>query len=106
VSTTGVDTPTFSALWQEISAVLVALGLSQAEIDRLKLERCGEEDYIDVLRDWVQSEEEIKSQLKDILQSQATTQQTVEESPSWKKYIKLLRKFFRTNSTQNKKMKF
>jgi len=82
VSTTGVDTPTFSALWQEISAVLVALGLSQAEIDRLKLERCGEEDYIDVLRDWVQSEEEIKSQLKDILQSQATTQQTVEENKS------------------------
>ena len=52
VTTTGVDTPTFSALWVEISAVLVALGLHQAEIDRLKAERCGEEDYIDVLLEW------------------------------------------------------
>ena len=43
-TTTGVDTSTFSALWQEISAVLVALGLPQAEIDRLKAEHCGEED--------------------------------------------------------------
>ena len=34
VSTTGIDTPTFSSLWQEISAVLVALGLHQVEIDR------------------------------------------------------------------------
>ena len=44
VTTTGIDTPTFSALWQEISAVLVALGLPQAEIDRLKAEHCGEEE--------------------------------------------------------------
>ena len=42
VATTGVDTPTFNALWMEISAALVALGLSQAEIDRLKAERCGD----------------------------------------------------------------
>ncbi|KAL9961962.1 hypothetical protein ACROYT_G031009 [Oculina patagonica] len=38
LTTTGVDTVTFSALWLEISAVLVALGLNQAEIDRLKAE--------------------------------------------------------------------
>ena len=31
VTSTGIDTPTFSALWLEISAVLVALGLPQAE---------------------------------------------------------------------------
>ena len=30
VAATGVDTPTFNALWQEISAVLVTLGLGQA----------------------------------------------------------------------------
>ena len=79
VSTTGVDTPTFNALWQEISAVLVALGLNQAEIDRLKAEHCGEEDYFDVLREWADSEEDIKSQLKEIGQYQATTQQKIEE---------------------------
>ena len=78
VAATGVDTPTFNALWQEISAVLVSLGLGHAEIDRLKAERCGEEDYLDDLRDWAESEEHIKTQLKDIRHVQTSTQQTVE----------------------------
>ena len=79
VSTTGVDTPTFNALWQKISAVLVALGLNQAEIDRLKAEHCGEEDYLDVLLEWANSEENINSKLNEIHQYQATTQQALEE---------------------------
>ena len=79
VTTTGVDTPTFSALWLEISVVLVALGLNQAEIDRLKAERCGEEDYIDVLLKWADSEEDIKLQLKNVRQSQTKVQQTVDK---------------------------
>ena len=79
VSTTGMDTPTFSALWQEISAVLVALGLPQAEIDRLKAEHCGEKDFLDVLFEWAESEEDIKSQLRDIRQYQAKSGQTVVE---------------------------
>ena len=83
VSTTGMDTPTFSALWQEISTVLVALGLPQAEIDRLKAEHCGEEDFLDVLFEWAESEVDIKSQLRDIgrdvRQCQAKTWQTVFE---------------------------
>ena len=66
VSTTGIDKATFSALWQEISAALVALGLPQAEIDRLKAEHCGEEDFLGVLFEWADSEEDIKSQLRDI----------------------------------------
>ncbi|XP_067027390.1 uncharacterized protein [Acropora muricata] len=79
VITTGTDTPTFSALWQEISAVLVALGLPQAEIDRLKAEHCGEEDFLDVLFEWADSEEDIKSQLRDMCQDQVQTGQTVVE---------------------------
>ena len=79
VTTTSVDTPTFSALWVDISAVLVALGLHQAEIDRLKGEHCGEEDYIDVLLEWADSEEDIKSQLRDISKSQTKVQHTVDE---------------------------
>ncbi|XP_068731532.1 uncharacterized protein [Montipora capricornis] len=79
VSSTGVDTPTFNALWQDISAVLVALGLDQKEIDGLKAEHCGEEYYLEVLLDWAYSEEDIKSQLKDIRQYHATTQQKIEE---------------------------
>ena len=79
VTTTGVDTPTFSALWQEISAVLVALGLPQAEIDRLKAEHCGEEDFLDVLFEWAHSEEDIKSQLRDIRQYQVKIKEMVED---------------------------
>ena len=79
VTTTGVDTPTFSALWTEISGVLVGLGLDQAEVDRLKAEKGGEQDYIDVLIEWADSEEDIKSQLKNFRQAQAKTQQTFEE---------------------------
>ena len=79
VTTTGIDTPSFSALWLEIRNVLVALGLPQAEIDRLKDEHCGEEDFLDVLFEWADSEEDIKSQLKDIHQSQSKLQQAVDE---------------------------
>ena len=79
VTTTGVDTPTFSALWTEISGVLVSLGLDQAEVDRLKVEKGGEQDYIDVLIEWADSEEDIKSQLKNIHQSQNQTLQAVQD---------------------------
>ena len=77
VSTTGVDTPTFTALWQEISAVLVALGLDQAEINRLRAERCGEDDYLDMLLDWADSELDVNAQLKHIRQRLTETQQDV-----------------------------
>ena len=66
VTTTGVDVPTSNSLWKEISAVLVSLGLSQPEIDRLKPERCGEEDYLDALRDWAESERDLKSRIDDV----------------------------------------
>ena len=79
VTTIGVDTPTFSALLTEISGVLVSLGLDQAEVDRLKAEKGGEQDYIDVLIDWADSEEDIKSQLKNIHQSQSQTHQAVKD---------------------------
>ena len=78
VTTTGVDTPTFDALWLKISTVLVALGLNQAEIDRLMAEHCGEEDYLDVLRDWANSEENVKAQLKELRQCQTETQGIVQ----------------------------
>ena len=79
VTTTGVDTPTFSALWTEISGVLVSLGLDQAEVDRLNAEKGGEQDYIDVLIKWADSEEDIKSQLKNILQNHTKTLQVVKD---------------------------
>ena len=78
VTTTGINTPSFLSQWNEISGVLMALGLDQAEIDRLKAERCGEEDYLEVLRDWADSEEDIKSQMKELRQSQTKTSQALE----------------------------
>ena len=66
VSTTGVEMSVFLSLWREISAVLVDLGFDQVEIDRLEAEHSGEEDCIDLLREWSESEEDTKSQLRDI----------------------------------------
>ncbi|XP_068681723.1 uncharacterized protein [Montipora foliosa] len=89
VSSTGVDTPTFKTLWQEIAAVLISLGLDQAEIDRLQAERCGEDDYINVLTDWADSEQKIKSELKEVkrdvkevLQTQLEDRKSQQESSS------------------------
>ena len=80
VTTTGIADPTFSTLWQEISVVLVALGLQQAEIDRLKAEHCGEQEFLDALLEWADSEEDIKSQLKDIRDIETKVLQTVDEN--------------------------
>ena len=76
VTSTGVDATSFSSFWQEISTTLHSLGLDQAEIDRLKAERGGEQDYLDVLIEWADSEEDIKEQLKYIRQSQNKTEET------------------------------
>ena len=80
VTSTSVDTHSFSVLWLEISSVLVALGLHQSEIDRLKAERGGEEDYLDALRDWTDCETEIKTHLKDVCQAQREMKQTLLET--------------------------
>ena len=79
VTTTGLDTATFTALWNEVSAVLVVLGHDQAEIDRLKAECGGEEDYLNVLFEWANSEEEIKSQLHEVARTQNKTRKAIEE---------------------------
>ena len=75
---TRIDTQLFDELWKEISGVLVALGLSQVEIGRLKAERCGEEVYIDVLFKWADREKDIKSMVKEVRQGQDRTKQAVE----------------------------
>ncbi|XP_068674222.1 uncharacterized protein [Montipora foliosa] len=82
ITTTGVDELMFNALLQEISAVLVSLGLSQADVDRLKAERCGEEDYLNALRDWAESERDLKTQLNEVRQCQDTVLECVKESNS------------------------
>ena len=79
VTSTGIETTSFTTLWQEISTTLYSLGLDQAEIDRLKGEQGGEEDYLDALIEWADSEEDIKTQLKDIHQFQTKTEETISQ---------------------------
>ena len=75
---TRIDSRLFDELWKEISGVLVSLGLEQAEINRLRTERCGEEDYLDVLFKWADREKEIKSKLEEVSQSQSKMLKAVE----------------------------
>ena len=79
VTSTGVDATSFSSFWQEISTALQSLGLDQAEIDRLKAEQGGEQDYLDALIEWTDSEKDIKTQLTDIRQTQLRLSKTVED---------------------------
>ena len=76
---TRIDTRLFNELWKEISGVLVALGLGQADIDKLKAERCGEEDYVGLLFQWADREKDIKSMVKEVQQGQDKTKQAVDK---------------------------
>ena len=78
VTSTGVQTAVFDIKWQEISTVLIALGLNPAEVARLKAAPCGE-DYISAVIEWVKRDEEIKSQLQEIRKSQQEARQRQEE---------------------------
>ena len=78
VTTTGIQTSVFDVKWQEVSSVLVSLGLCQSEVDRLRREPCGE-DYISAVTEWMKNDEEIKFQLKDLLRKQQQVIQTQQE---------------------------
>ena len=78
VTTTGIQTSVFDVKWQEVSSVLVSLGLSQSEVDRLKREPCGE-DYVSAVTEWMKNDEEIQFQLKDLLTKQQQVLQTQQE---------------------------
>ena len=78
VATTGIQTSVFDLKWQEVSSVLVSLGLSQAEVDRLKREPCGE-DYVSAVIEWMKNDEEIQFQLKDLRTIQQQVLHTQQE---------------------------
>ena len=78
VTSTGIQTSVFDVKWQEVSSVLVSLGLSQSEVDRLKREPCGE-DYVSAVTEWMKNDEEIQFQLKDLLNKQQQVLQTQQE---------------------------
>ena len=78
VATTGIQTSVFDVKWQEISSVLVSVGLGQSEVDRLKREPCGA-DYVSAVTEWMKNEEEIQFQLKNVLTKQQQVLQTQQE---------------------------
>ena len=78
VTSTGIQTSVFDVKWQEVSSVLVTLGLSQSEVDRLKREPCGE-DYVSAVTEWMKNDEEIQFQLKDLLTKQQQVLQTQQQ---------------------------
>ena len=78
VTATGIQTSVFDVKWQEISSVLVSLGLNQSEVDRLKREPCGE-DYVIAVTEWMKDDEEIQFQLKDLRTKQQQVLQTQQE---------------------------
>ena len=79
MTTTGVDETTFSSIWQELSTTLHSLGLDQAEIDGLKAEGGGEQDYLNVSLEWADSEQDINTWLKNIHQMQLKLITTLED---------------------------
>ena len=73
--------------WQQISAVLVALGLNPAEVIKLKAAPCGE-DYISAVMEWAKNDEEISSPLAELrkIQCEARKRQgedreTIQDTP-------------------------
>ena len=78
MATTGIPTPVFDVKWQEVSSVLVSLGLNQSEVDKLKREPCGE-DYVSAVTEWMKNDDEIKFQLKDVIRKQQQVLQTQQE---------------------------
>ena len=78
VATTGIQTSVFDVKWQEISSVLVPLGLNQSEVDRLKREPCGQ-DYVRSVIEWIKNDQEIQFQLKGLLTKQQQVLQTQQE---------------------------
>ena len=78
VATTGIPTAEFIVKWQEVSSVLVSLGLNQSEVDRLRREPCGE-DYVSAVTEWMKNDDEIKFQLKDVIRKQQQVLQTQQE---------------------------
>ena len=67
----------------------MSLDLNHTEVDSLKAEKGGEKDNIDVLIEWAECEEDIKSKLKNLHQSQSQMHQEVEDVRQAQKKLKL-----------------
>ena len=74
-----IDKRKFSALWHEISTILLDLGLDQSEIDPLK-KPCREEHYPDVLIGWVYRKHQDQPDKDDFCRKKEKPPPTMEQS--------------------------
>ena len=103
VTSTGVVTAVFNVKWQEIGAVLVALGLNPTEVAKLKSAPCGE-DYISAVMEWVKSDEGIKAQLREVHETQQEVRHTQLEDHEILQDNKLTLEEVRQMSTKTQEM--
>ena len=76
---TGVSMTYFEDYWKKISAVLVSLGIDQAEIDKLKTEECKKEVVERVMNEWNAMVNDIREDLKRIETAQKIANEEVKE---------------------------
>ncbi|XP_046857559.1 uncharacterized protein LOC124450952 [Xenia sp. Carnegie-2017] len=81
ITTTSVDDSKFEYLWQEISKALVGLGIQETEIDELKKAPliADEANYIEMLKDWYKTEEQLIDVTKKIKEYVKVTNRNVVE---------------------------
>ncbi|XP_028412107.1 uncharacterized protein LOC114534835 [Dendronephthya gigantea] len=80
IPTAGLNDVTFETLWKEISVPLVNLGISQNDIDELKVAPLSpeEESYIERLKEWKEKEDDFMSKLNDVESEVVKLRKTVE----------------------------
>ena len=76
---TGVTTTYFEHCWKKIRAVLISLGIDQAEIDKLKIEECKKEIVERVMNEWDAMVDDIRGDLKRIEIAQKIAKEEVNE---------------------------
>ena len=76
---TGVTTTYFEHCWKKIRAVLISLGIDQAEIDKLKIEECKKEIVERVMNEWDAMVDDIRGDLKRIEIAQKIANEEVNE---------------------------
>ena len=66
---TGISESKLHTVWKDVSSALFGLGFSQAEIDRLKDEECGEKEVNRVRREWSESDSKVMLKLDELQQN-------------------------------------
>ena len=66
MSTTGIDSVSFSHYWREIEIALISLGIDKAEIDRLRVAPLEDELYLKLMLDWETREKGVRAKLVEI----------------------------------------